>query len=64
MVQIAQASTPTEIENTRELIREYTNWALASDGSVGAPTFDGLEHELATLPGAFAPPRCSTVTAR
>jgi GNAT superfamily N-acetyltransferase len=57
VVTIAQASTPDQIQQVRELLREYTNWAFAStEGSSGAPTFEGLEEELATLPGVFAPP--------
>jgi carbonic anhydrase len=54
---IAQAVTPSEIQSVRELLREYTDWAFATTtGSKGAPTFEGLEEELATLPGEFAPP--------
>jgi GNAT superfamily N-acetyltransferase len=54
---ITQASTPEQIQQVRELLREYTDWAFAStEGSAGAPTFEGLEKELATLPGVFAPP--------
>lgn len=56
-VTIVQAATPHQIQRVRELIREYTDWAFASTtGSTGAPTFEGLDEELATLPGEFAPP--------
>jgi GNAT superfamily N-acetyltransferase len=46
-----------EIQNVQELLREYTAWAftLTAD-SDQAPTFHGLEQELATLPGIYAPP--------
>jgi GNAT superfamily N-acetyltransferase len=39
------------------LLREYTAWAftLAADSDT-VPTFEGLEQELATLPGIYAPP--------
>src|SRR5436189_1023190 len=41
----------------QELLREYTAWVftLTAD-SDQAPTFLGLEQELATLPGIYAPP--------
>jgi hypothetical protein len=57
MLAISQVSTPSEAQNVRDLIREYTAWAftLAAD-SDQAPTFRGLEQELATLPGIYAPP--------
>ena len=38
-------------------MREFTSWAMASiAGSATAPTFNGLEEELATLPGIYGPP--------
>jgi putative acetyltransferase len=57
MLTISQVSTPSEIQNVQELLREYTAWAftLTAD-SDQAPTFHGLEQELATLPGIYAPP--------
>jgi len=54
---IAQATTELQIEAVRELIREYTAWAFTLvEGSADAPTFQGLDAELAALPGAYAPP--------
>ena len=54
---IVQVSTPAEIQQVQGLIREFTSWAFASiEGSDQAPTFHGLEEELATLPGIYAPP--------
>jgi ribosomal protein S18 acetylase RimI-like enzyme len=54
---IVQVATPAEIQQVQELIREFTSWAFASiEGSDQAPTFHGLEEELATLPGVYAPP--------
>jgi carbonic anhydrase len=56
-VSIAQATTEPQIEAVRELIREYTAWAFTlTAGSEEAPTFQGLDDELAALPGAYAPP--------
>ena len=57
MLTIGHAATPAQLQSVRELLREYTNWAFSStEGSADAPTFEGLEQELATLPGEFAPP--------
>jgi len=54
---IAHATTPEQIAVTRELVREYTDWAFAmTDDRFSASAFAGLERELADLPGAFAPP--------
>ena len=56
-VTITQAVTETQLAAVRELIREYTAWAFTLEaGSEKAPTFQGLEAELATLPGVYAPP--------
>jgi ribosomal protein S18 acetylase RimI-like enzyme len=56
-VTVEHAATAVQIQQVRDLLREYTDWAFASTtGSVGAPTFEGLEEELAGLPGIFAPP--------
>jgi GNAT superfamily N-acetyltransferase len=57
MLAISQVSTPSEIQNVQGLLREYTAWAFTlTAGSDQAPTFHGLEQELATLPGIYAPP--------
>ena len=54
---ITQAVTEAQLEAVRELIREYTAWAFTLEaGSENAPTFQGLDAELAALPGAYAPP--------
>jgi len=56
-VSITQAATESQIEAVRELIREYTAWAFTLvEGSDKAPAFEGLEDELAALPGIYAPP--------
>lgn len=57
MLSISQVRTPSEIQHAQELLREYTSWAIAlASESDQAPTFHGLEEELATLPGIYAPP--------
>ena len=57
MVTIAQTTRPEQVQVARELMLELTSWAFTLDAdSIQAPTFDGLEHELATLPGVFGPP--------
>lgn len=65
MLTISQVSTPTDIQDVQELLREDTTWAftLAAD-SDQVPTFQGLERELATLPGIYAPPTGRLLLAR
>jgi carbonic anhydrase len=54
---ITQAATETQLDAVRELMREYTAWAFTLlEDSDKAPTFQGLDAELAALPGAYAPP--------
>lgn len=57
MVTISQVNSKTQIEAARELLREYTAWVftLTAD-SDQAPTFQGLDKELETLPGIYTPP--------
>jgi GNAT superfamily N-acetyltransferase len=57
LLTIAQVKTTADITAMQELIREYTTWAFKLEAkSHEAPTFAGLEEELANLPGEFAPP--------
>ncbi len=65
LLTISQVSTPTEIQDVRQLLQEYTAWALTmAEDSVQAPTFQGLEQELESLPGIYAPPSGSLLLAR
>lgn len=57
MLAIAQVKSDVEIQAVRELLSEYTTWALTLDAtSSQAPTFQGLDEELRTLPGVYTPP--------
>ena len=57
MLTINQVQSDFEINAARDLIREFTDWAISQmEGLENAPTFANLEGELATLPGKFAPP--------
>jgi putative acetyltransferase len=56
-IEIITATSPAEIEAARNLLREYITWVLTLDAHAAtAPTFKGIEEELATLPGIYAPP--------
>jgi len=57
MVNISQVETQEQIAAVSELFREYVDWIFTlAVGHEEAPTFDGLEEELRTLPGIYAPP--------
>ena len=57
MLTIAQANSEAEIAAIRELMREYATWAFSIvPGSEETPAWAGFNAELATLPGAYAPP--------
>ncbi|HET9950493.1 MAG TPA: GNAT family N-acetyltransferase [Candidatus Eisenbacteria bacterium] len=58
MLLISQVASPGQIAAAEELLREYTAWAISLEpGSEHAPAFEGLDRELATLPGVYAPPK-------
>lgn len=56
MLTIAQISAPEDIADTRDLVLEFTTWAMSLDPGETPPTFSDLESELAGLPGVYAPP--------
>lgn len=65
MIEVVVASTPEQIDDLRTLLHEYLGWALAIDTDAeDAPTFSGVEEELATLPGVYAPPGGRLLLAR
>jgi len=57
MLKISQVESQEQIVAIRELFREYFDWIFTlAVGHEDAPTFDGLEEELQTLPGIYSPP--------
>ncbi len=65
MITISQANTDADIADVRDLLREYTGWAFTlMVAREVPPTFDGLEEELAGLPGVFVPPAGRLLLAR
>jgi GNAT superfamily N-acetyltransferase len=55
-VQIVHAITPQHIDWMRDLLREYIAWTETLHSLDDVPAFEGIEEELAGLPGAYAPP--------
>ena len=59
-VTLTQVHSPDQIAAAEELMREYTQWVMPLvEDSDQAPTYAGLEQELASLPGPYAPPNGS-----
>ena len=57
MAIIVPAVSAADIADVRALMIEYTNWVMPlTVGSDRPPTFEGLDEELASLPGSYAPP--------
>jgi putative acetyltransferase len=64
-VSISQVDSEAEILTVRDLMREYIVWAFTLEaGSEAAPTFEGIEEELAGLPGSYSPPLGRLLVAR
>lgn len=65
VLEIAQVTTPSDVHDAGNLLREYTAWALTLTADLSeVPTFHGLDDELATLPGIYAPPAGRLLLAR
>ncbi len=66
MLKLARAEARQDLEAARGLMRELTTWAIAldPDAAAKAPTFEGLDAELAALPGPFGPPDGCLLLAR
>jgi carbonic anhydrase len=57
MLSINQIKDPKQIAVMQELMRDYLAWFFALvPGSESAPTFQGWESEIASLPGIYVPP--------
>ena len=56
-ISIAQIETAEQIDMVRGLVRDFIDFATTQDASVQAsPAFQGIEDQLADLPGIFGPP--------
>ena len=64
MLTISQISSAQDIAAVRDLVIEFTTWAISLDPDEAPPTFDNLEAELATLPGVYGPPTGCFLLAR
>jgi putative acetyltransferase len=64
MLTIAQISAPEDIAEVRDLVMEFTTWAMSLVPGETPPTFADLESELAGLPGVYAPPSGCFLLAR
>jgi len=54
---IDQVQSRQQIAAVRELLDEYLEWTSTIEvDAMDAPTFHGVEAEMASLPGAFTPP--------
>ena len=57
MLSINQIENPKQIAAAQQLMRDYLAWFFALvPGSENAPTFQGWEAEITSLPGIYAPP--------
>jgi GNAT superfamily N-acetyltransferase len=57
VVSISQVETPEQITAVRELLAEYLAWTRTIEiDAMDAPTFHGIDAEVASLPGVFGPP--------
>jgi carbonic anhydrase len=54
---IRQVETATEVAAVTAMLRGYLTWVMTLEAdSNEVPTFEGVDDELASLPGIFAPP--------
>ena len=66
MLTLVQVNSEADIASIQELFREYATWAFAlvPGSQTSAPTWQGFDEELATLPGVYAPPAGRLLLAR
>jgi GNAT superfamily N-acetyltransferase len=57
MIEIVQATSASHIQDVRELMFEFVQWAATLNPIEDVPAFEGFDDELRKLPGIFAPPR-------
>lgn len=65
MISVASAKTDPDLDAVRDLVRAFVRWAMAEIAKDSNPAvFEGLERELASLPGRYGPPGGGIVLAR
>lgn len=65
MIQVANAETDQDIDAVRDLVRTFVRWAMTEIAKDNNPAvFEGLERELAGLPGRYGLPGGGIVLAR
>lgn len=65
MITVARAETPEDIDDVRNLVRAFVRWAMTEIAKDNNPAvFEGLETELAGLPGRYGPPDGGLILAR
>ena len=67
MVVVERAETPEQFDTVASLMRDFSNWALATvhtDDALPPDVFTNLESELAKLPGRFASPKGTLLIAK
>jgi carbonic anhydrase len=57
VLNIAQVETRDQIDAVQKLFRDYISWAVTLGANPDkVPTFQGVDEEIATLPGIYSPP--------
>lgn len=65
MISVTQADTDPDLDAVRDLVRAFVRWAMTEIAKDNNPAvFDGLEKELAALPGRYGPPGGGLLLAR
>jgi GNAT superfamily N-acetyltransferase len=65
MITVTPAETPEDLDAVRNLVRYFVRWAMAEIAKDNNPAvFEGLETELAGLPGRYSPPGGGLILAR
>ncbi len=65
VIAVDRATTPDDLDAVRDLVRAFVRWAMADIAKDNNPAvFEGLERELAELPGRYGPPAGGLLLAR